>query len=272
MNELDLGEIAEFFELPRLDFGSQGLKAFSLNPVFYEQEVAKRNGGLDLSNRAALKRVSREDERHYSKVSRYLATDEDTMRRFKQLDNLMEAMSSFPGTSSLLVEDFNELGENINRFYQVAYAHYVLGVREVPDFPYVCCGISARNVVFALFAQGYPMASYMDSLRAGHAYVGVPFIISNSGEKGTVIIDPTSDQLWDKRVPRNMVTVMPEGKWEYKSDWARGTDAYPDGVADLGIFRKIISDRSFRIMHGICRGVDKFFPTAFANPLPHSKA
>jgi len=59
-----------FFELPRPAL--RELSDFSLVPQIYEQEIASRNGGLDLGNHNQLRSLDKEHLKHYKLQLFYL--------------------------------------------------------------------------------------------------------------------------------------------------------------------------------------------------------
>jgi hypothetical protein len=77
---------------------------------------------------------------------------------------------------------------------------------------------------------GYPNATFFYNSNRDHAYTALPFVISNDNAEGFIIVDPTSDQLFNKAKAsmRNYIFTTSGKKWEYITDWARGSDLYAD--------------------------------------------
>ncbi|MFZ2253104.1 MAG: hypothetical protein WAW13_02935 [Minisyncoccia bacterium] len=131
-------------------------------------------------------------------------------------------------------ETTDELIEHIGIIYQLMYFHYFLGRHHQMknSFPSYCCGVSTRNLTFALWEAGIVAAvsTYNDS--HDHAYTIVPFVVHQTGQKGVILADPTSDQLHhaaNKKV-RNHLAILPPKDWEYVADWGDGANLYPKRV------------------------------------------
>ena len=93
-------------------------------------------------------------------------------------------------------------------------------------------------MALSLASFGYVNAVYAANNEYDHAYPLVPFVMEDSGMRGSIIIDPTSDQLWEdvpgrtfRAKPRNHVFVMGEGEWKYETHWQFDKD--PEGPKDL---------------------------------------
>jgi hypothetical protein len=147
---------------------------------------------------------------------------------------LDEILSPYVGLSefcSMKIKSEKELIGHVKFVHELSYCHYILGKEEdiKGSFPEYCCGHSASNILFTLMKKGYPNATYFYNRDRDHAYNGLPFVFGEQKDKGFIIIDPTSDQLfYDKNhTLRNNVFVVFGTKWEYKTDFASGADLFP---------------------------------------------
>lgn len=164
-----------------------------------------------------------------------------------------------------------ELMEHLRTVHELAYIHYVFG-KEIDmrgDFPNLCCGHSARNLLLALMEQGYPNASLFVNDRHDHVYNGLPFLFGDDGKRGFVIVDPTSDQLFnDKRhAPRNNLFVVFGTRWKYETDWRGGADLFPR-EEDYSRFSNLHTLRE-NPSPGICTSgeIASYFKEIFKNPV-----
>ena len=117
--------------------------------------------------------------------------------------------------------------------------------------------------------KGYPNASYFYNGTHEHAYVGLPFIFGENQEMGFIIVDPTSDQLFEDKehAPKNLTFVASGTTWEYETDWVRGANLFPDPR----------NDSSFSNLHTLRTSPDpdirastrirKYFKRVFKNPV-----
>lgn len=164
---------------------------------------------------------------------------------------MLKEYGDFPGFSSMKLESFDEVFDHVDTIYSLMYAHYVLGKNSGNRFPYKECCPSAQNLMVASVVGGYPNASVLYDDFDDHCYVGFPFLLND--EKGLIIADPTSDQLWKRKVsPRNSIFVVKDGDWGYKSDWPcrknlnkkdcgkfpKGAELYPDCFVNLDSFQR----------------------------------
>ena len=159
------------------------------------------------------------------------------------------------------VENEEELKGHISRVYQMSYVHYMLGKKHAltKNFPDLGCGVGSGNMVHSLGLMGYPNAVWGAQYMFDHIYVMMPFVLDDL--KGVIVADPTSDQLWKKRNPRNAVFVGFGEKFEYPNDaWKPGQDLF--------------ATRIFYLDHGR-RGLEiktmwwgnEFLEKAYQNPI-----
>jgi hypothetical protein len=131
---------------------------------------------------------------------------------------------------SMMFEDEMDLLDCVGIVYQLMYFHYFLGrhYRLEGNFPSFCCGISSRNLTLSLWEVGIFAAISTYDDRDDHAYVIIPYQMSN-GTNGVILADPTSDQLHRDRSKkvRNHIALLPPNGWQYRTDWRGGSDLYP---------------------------------------------
>ena len=164
-----------------------------------------------------------------------------------------------PGFSCMRVKDSDEIFEHIGVIYGLMHSHYILGKVEDFDFPDSECAPSAQNLMVASMIAGYPNAATLYDGVDDHCYVGFPFLLED--EKGLIIADPTSDQLWKKRNPRNHIAVVKHEDWSYNADdWRGGNDLYPDRFVNLDSFKK-----SSYAWNTYNEDMDGFFDSVFKN-------
>ncbi|NTV24513.1 MAG: hypothetical protein HGA85_09215 [Nanoarchaeota archaeon] len=239
------------------------MTAVALLPSQLEAQVASLNGGLDLGSRSALTNLPRRKINTYKEmVPGY------DLRSASEL-NLAQNVLDIKSPCSLVVDDMAQLLEEVACIYQVAYAHYVVAINDMYNFPNYCCGSSSRNIFASSLMIGYPNAVNVFDEPDDHDYNAYPFIIKDSGTKCVVVLDPTSDQLWDglpaPTRPRNMVQIVMGEKWDYKTEWKHGNDLYPTLANHIGTFhdqQRVTSNED------VFTPIKSFFQQAFKNPVP----
>lgn len=134
----------------------------------------------------------------------------------------------------MVCETESDLFDQLSTIYQLMYFHYFLGKsQKIHDsFPYYCCGVSTRNLTIALWDAGVIAAVSVHDSIDDHSYVIVPFRIRQTGRIGVILADPTSDQLYrdQRQKVRNYLAVLPPRGWQYRTEWAGGSDLYPQFV------------------------------------------
>ena len=167
-------------------------------------------------------------ERHIRNYSNN-SIPNDTFSRIAQ-----ECFDENKVPSTMFYRDIADFTEDIFTMYQLSYLHYILGKnrRMKGEFPSYCCGLSSNNLIVALWEAGILAAIVARSETYDHTYLVVPFFIQSEMREGVVLIDPTSDQLINdpKKKIRNAIHVLPARDWEYRTDWKRETDLYPEWV------------------------------------------
>ena len=127
----------------------------------------------------------------------------------------------------MIVNSTKELADHMSIGYQIAHFNYILGTQRNTAFPNGFCGVSSRGVTLSLIKFGYPNAAYAYSKAYDHGYSILPFVFSQADMNGIIIIDPTSDQLWDDKKLRNAVFLKLGTTWEYCTDWEREQTYFP---------------------------------------------
>ena len=185
-------------------------------------------------------------------------------------ESLSQIVSKYPAITSpcsMYLDSIEELSEHMVLGYQVAHFHYILGkgYNLRGSFPSMCCGLSSRNVMMSLIELGYPNAAYAYSQKCDHGYTILPFVFGKKKSQGTIVIDPTSDQLWLDPHDRNAVFIKMGSSWEYRTDWKDGGNLFPNRICSIDIVRekpdKFI-DRSYYHVGG-----KKYFRKAFSNQI-----
>jgi hypothetical protein len=117
--------------------------------------------------------------------------------------------------------------------------------------------------------KGYSNASFFFNAYGKHSYVGLPFVFGDNKKKGFILIDPTSDQLFEdkKNAPRNNLFVASGDSWEYKTDWEYGQDLFPSSD-DKSMFSNLhtLREVSMRRSYG-SRDIKEYFSSVFENPV-----
>ena len=267
MGEVQLED--PFISLPDLGL-KEDIAPFSLFTMFWELEIARRNGGIDSASTKSIKRINRKERRHYFRQVPHFITDRQD-RNLESLERIVKRYEMIKTPCSMILDDVHDLERHILIAYQVSYAHYVLGKKNSikDDFPSHCCGISSRSLMLSLLTFGYPNAAYAYNTVHDHGYVMLPFVIKHR-IKGVIVIDPTSDQLWniDKK-PRNIVFVMLGDKWSYVTNWANGADLFPDEVLHIGNLKSFLigGDVELERVEKYSSNGRKYLRKAFSNQI-----
>lgn len=238
---------------------------FSLLPFICEENIARRNGGVSLSSQTSVKRAVKKHQHLIPFFSANETWDNNS------LDILVKKYEAITTPCSMKINGGKELEAHISTAYQTAYAHYILAKNHIQRFPDYCCGTSGRNVALSLMDLGYPNAAYAYHNTQDHGYVILPFVVKGSRMKGTIIVDPTSDQMWEnlKSPPRNAVFIMTGNKWEYRTAWHDDANLFPNRIMDLKTIRylrrsslSLDSFDSYKHKNGRV-----YLEKAFANPI-----
>jgi len=236
---------------------------FGLDTLVLEQEMVSTNGGIDLS-RIDSGKISSDE--YYRLFVPYFFGGSNSPDNKKILE-LANKYSAIISPCSMSLDSIEELSEHMSVGYQVAHFHYILGKKHNlrRSFPRMCCGMSSRSVMLSLIKSGYPNAAYAYSNRHDHGYVILPFVFEKENIQGTIVIDPTFDQLWDDDRKRNAVFIKLGLKWEYKTDWKNGGDLFPDRVCSIDILRKTSGNTAG--IYYFHREGEKYLKKAFSNQI-----
>ena len=182
---------------------------------------------------------------------------------------ILKKYESTPGFCSMRVGSEEELMRHVRTIHELSYNHYVFGKEEnlKGQFPNWCCGKSSDNLLLTLIEKGYPNASLFNNSYHDHTYNGLPFLFGDNNEKGFIIVDPTSDQLFNdkKNAPRNSIIVVSGDRWKYETDWAMGADLFPSSndnskFSNLHILRENPDSRIHQ-----SGNIEKYFTEVFKN-------
>ncbi len=236
---------------------------FRLDTRALELEMMTNNGGVDLSRIDSSGILG---DQEYRKYVPHFFTDDDSVTKEK-VSSIVNKYPNITAPCSMALESIQELEECLGEGYQVAHFHYILGKKHnlKGKFPQMCCGLSSRNLMLSLIELGYPNATYAYSNCYDHGYTVLPFVLKKESISGTVLIDPTFDQLWKKPSARNAVFIKLGTKWEYITDWANGGNLFPDNVCAIDTLRK--SPETIGWFRNYHKSGEKYFQQAFANPI-----
>jgi hypothetical protein len=186
-------------------------------------------------------------------------------------DKILKKYEGVPEFCSMELDTIEELFEHIRKIHEISYSHYAWAKRTnlQGDFPNYCCGSSSRNVFLNLMEKGYPNSSFVSNSRQDHAYVALPFLLSEMKSKGFIVVDPTSDQLFNDKTnaPRNNLFVVFGNEWIYETDWNSGNNLYPS-PEDESTFANLHTLRNQQgpfIYDKI--GIEEYFEKVFLNPV-----
>jgi len=201
----------------------------------------------------------------------------DLIFDYKQIRKLLKKHKNVPGFCSMFVKDKNELYEHIKRIYELSYLHYVLGKSEniqkifskenIQKFPHFCCDSASVHMNLSLMNKGYSNSSVLgDSLNGcNHYYNGLPFVLEETNEKGFIIVDPTSNQLWWRNPkidpPKNLIFLANGCHFDYHTDWYNGWNLIPYLYMNLSTLRKLNGDCE------VFEDINKYYKEVFENPI-----
>jgi len=240
------------------------INSFSIIPRIYEAELDKKYG-------IKLKAIRNgETSGFQGDLQNNVSFNGCGNYSVDQIDKkILKKYESFPDFCSMKIKNMDELSEHIKNIHELSYNHYVFGKEEnlKGQFPNFCCGYSAGNLLLTLMEKGYPNASFFYNDYQDHAYNGLPFLFGDNKEKGFIIIDPTSDQLFEakKTAPRNNLFIVSGTKWKYETDWNFGADLFPHQY-DNSTFSNMHTLRKFPRQYIYEKsGLNKYFENVFKN-------
>lgn len=206
---LDIGNLSPI--------GLTGYSDFSLNIAVYEKELNQALG----ENLSQIDGCYTVNDSALNLCKQLVPTFEGYLNEYDLGEVLRHIYGEEKFPCSIKLNHVEELEKMVLDTYKVSYMHYILGRKyNMSDsFPDGCCIRSSGNLAYALMYLGYPCAMSVES-KFYHRYVILPFICEK--EKGVILVDPTSDQLWKnyENKPKNMVTVFFGGnEWDYITPW-----------------------------------------------------
>jgi hypothetical protein len=218
-----------------------------LNTQFYEAEIARRNGGLDLGSQWQIRQLSDEESRTHERfvpgLNMLVQDIIKAINAFKMPVLNKDDPKDGKCACAMQVNNTEELAELALIIYQIAYHNYVLSSRKNSMFPFECCGSTTRNIYFSALLFGFTNALYASSKSHDHAYNVFPWIMPEQESCGCIVVDGTSDQLWSNNEkesrPRNCLWFIPGKYFEYKTHRMHGWDLYPEYATHLGILNKL---------------------------------
>lgn len=240
------------------------INPFSIIPKVYEAELDNKYGIV----LGAIK--NGEKSKFQGNLEKNISFNGGDDYSVQQIDNeILKKYKFTPEFCSMNIKSMEQLIKHVKKIHELSYGHYVFGKESnmKGQFPDYCCINSSRNLFLILMSKGYPNSSYFYNYKHDHAYVGLPFLFGENQEKGFIIIDPTSDQLfYDKRnAPRNNLFVVSGIKWKYETDWKGGQDLYPN--SDNGsVFSNLHTLKKHQFSSIYESGeIDKYFKKVFKN-------
>ncbi|MFO8016872.1 MAG: hypothetical protein R6U32_07270 [Candidatus Woesearchaeota archaeon] len=224
--------------------GIDSIVEFSLLPHYYEEDIASKNGGLDISSRENVIMADSRIVRHYRSMMEAYVRAEDKVPAGTARD-ILDENQWMQEPAAARLKNHKELERLALKAYHAMYANYVVcsADRTNKTFPLKCCGESTVNVLMMLWREGIPHAAYASNNQWDHGYVIIPFRTMRPRKEGTIMADPTSDQLWEDGGPRNAVSVFLKHRmtvrWQYMTDWKKHKDyegrknLFPDEVISM---------------------------------------
>jgi hypothetical protein len=184
-------------------------------------------------------------------------------------NKILKKYESLPGFCSMDICTIDDLFNHMKKIHEISYCHYAWAKENNlgGSFPKYCCKDSSENVFLNLMEKGYPNSSYIYNERYDHAYVALPFLLREMKNKGFIIIDPTSDQLFRTNGPRNNLFVSFGNEWIYETDWKYGKDLFPvpysnATYANLDSLRNKSPNEIYRYNE-----IGDYFENVFENPV-----
>lgn len=235
-----------------------------LDTLLLEEEMQKYNGGVYLSKIRYGEAHGNEEQ---CKKFVPFFTNRDDLRKEEDVLRVVNKHEEQKEPCAMIVNSIDELAEHMSNAYQVSHFHYILGMKYGFSgfFPQNACGQSSRNLMIALIDHGYKNAAIASS-SADHGYIVLPFVLTQDEKdiKGSIVVDPTSDQLG---IERNAVFIKIGNWWQYRTRWRRhpGKNLFPDLLASIEVIRKNVDSLLDPKYHHKYPKI--FFDKAFSNPV-----
>ncbi len=242
------------------------LTPFSINSRLYETEMDQKHGLVlaKLENGGKSKfQGDLEKSTSFNKG--------DVAFPAKIVKDILRKFEGIPGFCSMIIKDEKDLDRHLRNIHEMSYLHYIYGKETnfQGSFPEYCCFGSSKNISLGLMNQGYPNPALFHNNSKYHAYVGLPFIFGDNQEPGFIIVDPTSDQLFDDKTtaPRNHVFISNGPKWVYQTDWRDGSNLYPN-LKDNSAFMNLETLRNYpKLKTMYSSQIKTYFSEVFKHPV-----
>ncbi len=168
------------------------------------------------------------------------------------------------------------------KFFLITNTYYELAKQLSPGFPDKYCGRASIDVTITLNYLGYPAFRAVNS-SLDHAYIIIPYLVKNrvkeglsdeEYKKGVIIIDPTSEQLWQDDVDKVEKRIFIGGRrtirtkefdhyFYYSSEYSGFKNMYPNEVIILRKRGWVI--RGHPVLERFSMKPNDFFSRAFSN-------
>ena len=242
----------------------QEIVPFSIVPWMYEKDLDKKYGveigklenGIETGLIRTFERNIPFKGGYYNSISEI---NKKILKKYK----------SIPGFCSMKIKNKKDLEKHTRNLHELSYNHYLLKLEQEFGFPSYCCYTSSIDLFFSLLKRGYPNSSIFGNWKGNHAYLGLPFLLDSTQQRGFLIIDPTSDQLFhNKRVaPKNNIFVSLGEEWIYETDWGNGKNLYPSkeddsAFSNLHTLREVPNSSVHE-----SKDLERFFKEVFENPV-----
>ncbi len=236
------------------------LGAFSIYPKTYEQELNKKYG---IEIKGITEKII---EKQHTNI--HLPFMEAHYTPYEEIkEKILKQHTNKPGFCSMKVSTVKELEEHIETIHETSYQHYILAKEKYSQilFPLSCCGIGSRNMLFNLLEKGYANTTYIHNKEHNHSYITLPFTIDEINTKGFIIVDPTSDQLFNNKkiAPRNNLFISFGETWNYTTDWREGKNLYP--FENTSVYANLHTIRKYPVSQGVFKddNMEKYFEKIF---------
>ena len=245
---------------------------FGLDSLVLDKEMIFHNGGIDISN-LGVNKIKSIDCTYPKSFFPCFDNFNDEYKK-KEISKIIRKYKKIDEPCSMIINSNEELSEYMSIGYQISHFNYILGKKCVSrqnfprlkyDFPKFFCGPSSRNLMLSLISFGFPNAAYALSQEHDHAYIILPFVLKKEKAKGAILVDPTYEQLWNNTREKIGLFIRLGSEWEYRTDWRKGANLFPDKICSIDILRKPSTDMyDVKDYHS---GGKKYLKQAFSNPV-----
>src|SRR3989344_1483516 len=257
-----------FFRLKSVAF-PELREGFALDTLALEKEMQTRTGIEPLSNPISAPVLDRSYLYLRDRVPFFY--NDGGLQDEKDQKALIELAKKYPQAMppcSMEVNSLEELAEHMFIAYQTSYFHYILGkgFNVKNSFPKNCCGLSSWSLFASLLEFGYVNTVIFRS-KYDHAYVLIPFVMRSDDQEevsGSIVIDPTYDQLYSNCNTRNAVFLKLGARWNYQTEWKQGGDLFPKTLVSV----ETIAKNNLPLKYTDChQGGEDYLKKAFSNPV-----